>query len=102
MTETSFYILFSLQNEMHGYGVIQYVKELTDGEIVLGAGTVYTSFSKMEKDGLIVFARSEGNRKFYEIAELGREVLSLEIKRIERLHRNIMSGGNLNERTQNG
>jgi hypothetical protein len=27
MTETSFYILFALQNEMHGYSIMQYVKE---------------------------------------------------------------------------
>ena len=97
MTETSFYLLFALQNEMHGYGIMQYVKELTDGEIVLGAGTVYTSFTKMEKDGLIAFTRVEGNRKFYEITDLGREVLGLEIKRIERLYKNIRSGGDINE-----
>ena len=97
MTETSFYLLFALQREMHGYGVMQYVKDLTDGEIVLGAGTVYTSFTKMEKDGLIVFTRAEGNRKFYEITDLGREVLSIEIKRIKRLYKNIKSGGHNNE-----
>jgi DNA-binding PadR family transcriptional regulator len=89
MTETSFYILFALQNEMHGYGIMQYVKELTDDEIVLGAGTVYTSFTKMENDGLIILTRTENKRKFYTITELGKEVLSLEIKRIETLYKNI-------------
>jgi len=92
MTETSFYILLALQNEMHGYGIMQYVKELTDGEIVLGAGTVYTSLTKMEKDHLITLTRTENNRKFYIITELGREVLSLELKRIERLYKNITGG----------
>jgi DNA-binding PadR family transcriptional regulator len=89
MTETSFYILFALQNERHGYGIMQYVKELTGDEIVLGAGTVYTSFTKMENDGLIILTRTENKRKFYTITELGKEVLSLEIKRIERLYKNI-------------
>ena len=89
MTETSFYILFALQNEMHGYGIMQYVKELTDDEIILGAGTVYTSFTKMENDGLIALTRTENKRKFYIITELGKEVLSLEIKRIERLYKNV-------------
>ena len=96
MTETSLYILFSLQKERHGYGLMQYVKELTDGEIVLGAGTVYTSFTKMEKDGLIRFTRTEGNRKFYVITELGNEVLDLEIKRIKRLYRNTVTGRCMN------
>ena len=97
MTETSFYLLFALQKEMHGYGVMQYVEEITGGEIVLGAGTVYTSFTKLEKDGLLSFTRAEGKRKFYIITELGVEVLTLEIKRIERLYRNIKSGGEQNE-----
>ena len=33
MTETGFYILFSLQEERHGYHVIQYVKIITDMEL---------------------------------------------------------------------
>ncbi|WP_449240404.1 PadR family transcriptional regulator [Desulfoscipio gibsoniae] len=88
MTETSFYILFALQDEMHGYSIMQYVKELTSGEIILGAGTVYTSLSKMEKDGLITLVKSENNRKIYKITDLGNKVLDLEIRRIERLYRN--------------
>jgi DNA-binding PadR family transcriptional regulator len=88
MTETSFYILFALQNEMHGYSIMKYVKDLTDGEIALGAGTVYTSLSKMEKDGLIVFVKTESKRKFYKITDLGREILDIEIMRIERLYKN--------------
>jgi len=97
MTETSFYILYALQNEMHGYGIMQYVKELTENEIVLGAGTIYTSFTKMEKDGLITLTRTENNRKFYIITELGEEVLSLEVKRIERLYKNVTQGVKNNE-----
>lgn len=88
MTETAFYILFALQNEMHGYSIMKYVRELTKNEIALGAGTVYTSLSKMEKDGLIVLLKTESNRKFYQITDLGREILNTEIQRIERLYKN--------------
>ena len=76
---------------------MQYVKELTENEIVLGAGTIYTRFTKMEKDGLITFTRTENNRKFYIITELGEEVLSLEVKRIERLYKNVTQGAKNNE-----
>lgn len=93
MTETSFYILFALQNEMHGYSLMQYVRELTEDEISLGAGTVYTSLSKMEKDGLIVFVKTESNRKFYKISDLGHEILDIEIRRIERLYKNTRIQG---------
>ena len=88
MTETGFYILFCLREEMHGYNIIQKVKEMTAGEIIIGAGTMYGSLSKMEKDGLIQFVREEEKRKIYHITELGKEVLQLEVKRIERLYRN--------------
>lgn len=88
MTETGFYILFCLQEEMHGYNIIQKVKEMTKGEIVIGAGTMYGSLSKMERDGLIQFVRKEEKRKLYIITELGREILDIELRRIERLYRN--------------
>ena len=89
MTETSFYILLCLREPNHGYGIVQKVKEITDGEIVLTPGTMYGSLSKMEKDGLIKFVREEDKRKIYQITELGNEVLSIELARIERLYRNI-------------
>lgn len=88
MTETGFYILFALRAEQHGYGITQEVKELTGGEIVISAGTMYGSLSKMEKDGLIRFVREEEKRKIYKITEQGEEILEIELKRIERLYKN--------------
>ena len=40
MSETMFYILLSLREARHGYAIMQHVKELTGGRIVLGAGPV--------------------------------------------------------------
>ena len=88
MTESGFYILFCLQNPQHGYGISQQVKRMTGGEVTISAGTMYGTLSKMEKDGLIRFYREEDKRKLYQITDLGREVLSTEIRRIERLYRN--------------
>ena len=88
MTETAFYILLCLQKPGDGYGVVQMVEKMTDGEIRLAPGTMYGSLSKMEKDKLIQFVREEEKRKIYEITDLGREVLQLERKRIERLYKN--------------
>ena len=89
MTETGFYILLCLKEPNHGYGIVQSVKEMTKGDIVLAPGTMYGSLSKMEKDGLISFVREEDKRKIYVITELGTEVLELEMKRIERLYKNM-------------
>ena len=88
MTETGFYILFCLQDEMHGYDIMKKVRELTCGAIVISAGTMYGSLSKMEKDGLIRFTEEKGRRKRYLITEQGREVLETELKRIGRLYKN--------------
>ena len=47
----------------------------------------------MEKDGLIFFVREEEKRKIYQITDLGRKVLEIELKRIERLYRNSREEG---------
>lgn len=89
MTETGFYILYCLQEPNHGYGIVQMVDKLTDGEICLAPGTMYGSLSKMEKDGLIRFVKEEDKRKIYVITGLGIEVLELELKRIKRLYKTV-------------
>ena len=53
MTESGFYILYCLQTPQHGYGISQQVRKMTGGEVVISAGTMYGTLSKMEKDGLI-------------------------------------------------
>lgn len=88
MTETGFYILYCLQTPQHGYGISQQVKEMTGGAVTISAGTMYGTLSKMEKDGLIHFCHEEEKRKLYRITELGMEILSAEIRRIERLYKN--------------
>ena len=92
MTETGFYILLCLRHPNHGYGIVQTVKEITGGDVILTPGTMYGSLSKMEKDTLIRFVREEEKRKIYEITDLGREVLQTEIARIERLYRIAQEG----------
>lgn len=89
MTETGFYILLCLQEPNHGYGIVQKVKKLTNGDLILAPGTMYGSLSKMEKDGLIRFVREEEKRKIYTITDLGKEVLDIERKRIRRLYKNM-------------
>ena len=89
MTETGFYILLCLREEMHGYSIVQKVDAMTGGAVRLSPGTMYGSLSKMEKDGLIRFVREEDKRKLYHITPLGSEVLELEMLRIERLYRNM-------------
>ena len=88
MTETGFYILFCLREPQHGYGIGQRVKKMTGNAVNISPGTMYGTLSKMEKDGLIAFYAEEEKRKLYKITELGEEILSIELARIERLYKN--------------
>ncbi len=90
MTETGFYILLCLREEMHGYGIVQKVEALTKGAVKISPGTMYGSLSKMEKDGIIRFVREEDKRKIYRITDLGIQVLDLEMTRIKRLYQNML------------
>lgn len=89
MTETSFYILMCLQQEMHGYNIVQKLEAITKGSLRLSPGTLYGSLSKMNRDGLIELVREEEKRRIYRITPLGREVLEIEMKRIARLYENM-------------
>ncbi len=89
MSETMFYILLSLQEDAHGYGVMLHVREITNGRIVLGAGTIYQSIAKLQEDGLIASAGEVDRKKMYRITELGREILKIEAKRIAELYKNL-------------
>jgi DNA-binding PadR family transcriptional regulator len=87
LSETAFYILLSLQRERHGYGIMQDVATLTDGRVQIGAGTLYGTLGKMEKQRIIEATAREERRKLYRLTEVGRKLLALEIQRLEELVR---------------
>ncbi len=86
MSETMFYILLSLREERHGYGIMQHVEELTNGRIKLGAGTIYQSLSKLNGDGLITPTEEVDRQKKYVITEIGSQILMKEANRIKELY----------------
>ncbi|WP_404430888.1 PadR family transcriptional regulator [Sutcliffiella horikoshii] len=90
MTETAFYILLSLTEPRHGYGIIKHVEEISNGRIRLGSGTIYGTLTKMQKDGVItVFADAE-RKTVYEITDSGKELITAEIARLKELHGNAL------------
>lgn len=90
MTETAFYILLSLTQPRHGYGIIKHVEEISNGRIRLGSGTIYGTLTKMQKDGVItVFADAE-RKTVYEITDSGKELITAEIIRLKELHENAL------------
>jgi len=89
MSETMIYILLSLIGDMHGYGIMQNVENLTKGRIKLGAGTVYQSLGKLEKGELIKCVKEENRRKIYAITQLGTQILEEERIRIKEIYDNL-------------
>lgn len=88
MTETAYYILLALKEERHGYGILGHVEKITNGRVILGAGTIYGTLSKMEKDLLITTVSEYDRRKTYVITDMGFEILSIEIARLKELVKN--------------
>jgi DNA-binding PadR family transcriptional regulator len=82
MSETMFYILSSLTVERHGYGIMLHVQALTHGRITLGAGTIYQTLAKLEKERLIAPTREVDRKKEYLITAEGRALLAQEARRI--------------------
>lgn len=83
LTEQMFYVLLSLRQERHGYGIMQDIAQLTDGRVNVGAGTLYALLERFEKDGLIRLTRMEENRKYYQLTPAGDAALRAEYERIK-------------------
>lgn len=83
LTETVFYILLAFKKPTYGYLAIQSIEEMSDGSVRVAAGTMYGAIENLLKQGLIIQIESENERrKMYQITQLGRDVLLLEIERM--------------------
>ncbi|AQU78528.1 MULTISPECIES: PadR family transcriptional regulator [Planococcus] len=91
MTETAFYILLSLTEPRHGYGIVKHVEEITTSRLRLGSGTVYGTLTKMQKDGVIVVFADEQRKIVYEITDTGKQLIHEEIRRLKELHQNALT-----------
>ncbi len=83
LTEASYYILLALVIPKHGYAVMQEVKEISQGTIHLGPGTIYGALASLEDSKLISLVGQEGRRKIYQITETGIRVLLGQVQRME-------------------
>ena len=90
LTEAVYYILLSLHTPMHGYGIMQFVKEISNGRVNLGPGTLYGAINTMLTKAWIkaLADSSDSRKKEYIITEEGREIVLEEIKRLEELTSN--------------
>lgn len=88
MTETTFYTLLTLLEPNHGYGIMKFVRELTQERIRLGTGTLYTMLGRLIDDEMIVVISEEDGKKTYQISETGRALLVMEQHRLRKQYEN--------------
>ncbi len=100
LTEQMFYILLSLNEECCGMDIMDKVKEMTEGAVLVGSGTLYNLLAQFVQEGYIAETSSIGKRKNYILTDEGRSILSTDIDRLERQIRDyerIIKGGEQNE-----
>ena len=96
LTEAVYYILLSLMQPMHGYGIMQNVERLSGGRLRLAAGTLYGAISTMLEKGWITAldspagsrspaGKADSRKKEYVITDTGREMLCAEYARLQEL-----------------
>ena len=90
LTEAVYYILLSLTDPLHGYGIMQNVEKLSNGRVRLAAGTLYGAISTLLEKGWITALPGEkdSRKKEYQITSEGRLVLMDEITRLTELLEN--------------
>jgi DNA-binding PadR family transcriptional regulator len=90
LTEGVYYILLALNKPRHGYGVMQFVAELSGGRVVLAAGTLYGALANLIGRGWIRALPGESNsrKKEYVVSKAGEAVIKNEIKRLGELLEN--------------
>ena len=90
LTEAVYYILLSLMQPLHGYGIMQNVERLSGGRLRLAAGTLYGAISTMLEKGWIAAMAGEGDsrKKEYVITEAGKCILRAEYARLRELVEN--------------
>ena len=71
----------------HGYGIVHWLREISDGEITVEEGSLYPALHRLERDGLLQaeWGKSESGRRarFYSLTAKGRRHLEAETRRFE-------------------
>ena len=76
LSEATFYVLAALREPLHGYALMQKVEAMSEGNVVIGPGTLYGAFAALEKQALIEKLSEIDRRKTYGLTDKGRLVLA--------------------------
>ena len=90
MTTQSYLILLALAaGRSHGYAMIQQVKEISQGDVTLGAGTLYGNLDRLLEAGFVEQAGEEvvdgRARRYYTLTGDGEQAARGETARLAQL-----------------
>ncbi len=72
----------------HGYAVAEWIKAVTDGDLLVEEGPLYTALHRLERNGWLTseWGYSDNNRKakYYALSRTGRAELRAEVASWER------------------
>ena len=100
LTEAVFYILLALFKPTHGYGIMKFIRTITNDRVILGSGTLYGALSKLIKNNWIKIENIQNDdRKCYIITKTGKKIVNNEIVRLKELflHGNRITEGDIDE-----
>ena len=82
LTDSVYYILLTLVEPLHGYGIMQKVLEISKGEMIIGPASLYTILKKLQAAKYIkLLEDDEERRKNYTLMAKGKEILRKDINR---------------------
>ena len=87
LTEPMYYILLALTEECCGVDIMEKVRQISDGRVKVGPGTLYAMLSRFEENDVIRKTAEEGRRKSYIITDTGRQMLKDEYERLKTMVR---------------
>jgi DNA-binding PadR family transcriptional regulator len=91
LTPAVFHILLALsEGKKHGYAIMQDIRDITDGGMEIGPGTLYGSIKRMLRANLIEETHApedddDPRRRYYQLTGLGKHVLAAEARRLDQL-----------------
>jgi len=84
LTEQMFYTLLCFNKQCCGVDVMKRAREVTEGRVCIGPGTLYNLIEQFLDAGLICETGVEGRRISYILTEKGKKTLEAEYNRLKK------------------
>lgn len=86
LTEAVYYILLALYKPTHGYGIMKFIRSITDDRVIIGSGTLYGALGTLMKNRWIKIDENQNDdKKCYVITNIGKSVIDKELDRLKEL-----------------